>query len=295
MRIVPKRLYAAVVHSSVFLGVATIGEIYVASSLAGISPNAALVVGFLITVGIYNFDKLADLDADEANYVGRTAFIAAHPRMYTAFSALAIIGALGLAIQRGGVYGLGLTLFPGVVAVFYSLPLLPIPSADRLKDIFLVNTTVVALAWAVLVAFVPFAVAAAEPSYIAGAVVAAVWFFLRSAISVEVHNVRDVEGDKENGVATLPTAVGVRRTQLILYAMELVSLGFVVGAAWLDYVPLWAPIALLPATVYSVWITYALTGTNRSVERLCTLRDGEGVLMVLGVVVAAHGLSLVPV
>ncbi|UVE51737.1 UbiA family prenyltransferase [Haloferax larsenii] len=295
MKIVPKQLYAAVVHSSVFLGVATIGEIYVASSLAGIEPNAALLVGFLITVGIYNFDKLADLDADEANYAGRTAFVAAHPKLYAGFSALAIIGALGLSISRGGLYGLGLTLFPGVVAVFYSFPLLPIPSADRLKDIFLVNTAVVALAWAVLVAFVPLAVVAGQSQYVAGAVVAAVWFFIRSAISVEVHNVRDVAGDKENGVATLPTVVGVRRTQLILYAMELLSLGLLVGAAWLEYVPIWAPIALLPAIVYSVWITYALTGTNRSVERLCTLRDGEGVLMVLGVVVALSGVVPVPV
>ncbi|ELZ91927.1 prenyltransferase [Haloferax mucosum ATCC BAA-1512] len=282
-------------HSSVFLGIATIGEIYVASSLAGIGPNAALVVGFLITVGIYNFDKLADLDADETNYAGRTAFIAAHPKVYTALSALAIVGALGVAIYRGGLYGLGLTLFPGVVAVFYSLPLLPIPSADRLKDIFLVNTATVALAWAVLVAFVPLAVAATEPRYIAGATVAAGWFFLRSAISVEVHNVRDVAGDKENGVATLPTVVGVRRTQLLLYAMELLSLGLLAGSAWLGYVPRWAPIALLPAIGYSAWITYALTNTDRSVERLCTLRDGEGVLMFLGVVAAVHGASLVPV
>ncbi|WP_396610540.1 UbiA family prenyltransferase [Haloferax sp. S1W] len=295
MQIVPKRLYAAVVHSSVFLGVATIGEIYVASSLAGIPPNAALLVGFLITVGIYNFDKLADLDADEANYAGRTAFVAAHPRLYAGLSALAIVVALGLSIQRGGIYGLGLTLFPGVVAVFYSLPLLPIPSADRLKDIFLVNTTVVALAWAVLVAFVPLAVAAGQSTYVVGALVAAVWFFIRSAISVEVHNVRDVEGDSENGVATLPTVVGVRRTQLILYTMELFSVGLIAGAAWLGYIPRWAPIALLPAIAYSVWITYALTGTTRSVERLCTLRDGEGVLMVLGIIVATSSGMILPI
>ncbi|MDS0242121.1 MULTISPECIES: UbiA family prenyltransferase [unclassified Haloferax] len=287
MRIVPPRLYGAVVHSSVFLGASTIAEVFVASSLAGIPPNAALVVGFLITVGIYNFDKLADLDADEENYAERTAFVAAHPRMYAGFSALAIVGALWLAVRHGGVYGLGLTLFPGVVAVFYSAPLVPLPSVDRLKDVFLVNTASVSLAWAVLVGFAPLAVAATTPEYAAGATVAAVWFFLRSAISVEVHNVRDVTGDARNGVETLPTVLGVRRTQLSLYALELVSLGLVWAAARVGVVPAWAPFALLPAVAYSTLITHALTGSDRSVERLCTLRDAEGALMAAGIVVVA--------
>ncbi|RDZ65642.1 ubiquinone biosynthesis protein UbiA [Haloferax sp. Atlit-12N] len=287
MRIITPRLYGAVVHSSVFLGASTIAEVFVASVLAGITPNAALVVGFLITVGIYNFDKLADLDADAENYAERTAFVASHQRLYTAFSALAVVGALWLAVRHGGVYGLGLTLFPGVIAVFYSAPLVPLPSVDRLKDIFLVNTASVSLAWAVLVGFVPLAVAATVPEYAAGAAVAAGWFFLRSAISVEVHNVRDVTGDARNGVETLPTVVGVRRTQLSLYGLELVSLGLVSGAAWVGVIPAWAPVALLPSVAYSTWITYALTGSSRSVERLCTLRDGEGVLMAVGVAVVA--------
>ncbi|ADE03241.1 UbiA family prenyltransferase [Haloferax volcanii] len=287
MRIVPTRLYGAVVHSSVFLGASTIAEVFVASALAGIGPNVALAVGFLITVGIYNFDKLADLDADEENYAERTAFVAAHPRLYAGFSTLAVVGALWLAVRHGGVYGLGLTLFPGVVAVFYSAPVVPLPSVDRLKDIFLVNTASVSLAWAVLVGFAPLAVAATAPEYAAGAAVAAVWFFLRSAISVEVHNVRDVAGDAQNGVETLPTVIGVRRTQLSLYALELVSVGLVWVAARAGVVPAWAPFALLPAVAYSTWITYALTETDRSIERLCTLRDAEGVLMAVGVAVVA--------
>ncbi|MGB9957575.1 UbiA family prenyltransferase [Haloferax prahovense] len=287
MRIVPTRLYGAVVHSSVFLGASTIAEVFVASALAGITPNAALVVGFLITIGIYNFDKLADLDADAENYAERTAFVASHPRLYAACSVVVVAVALWLAVRYGGVYALGLTLFPGVVAAFYTVPLVPFSSVDRLKDVFLVNTATVSLAWAVPVAFIPLAVAATAPEYAAGAAVAAGWFFLRSAISVEVHNVRDVTGDARNGVETLPTVVGVRRTQLSLYGLELVSLGLVSGAAWVGVVPAWAPVALLPSVAYSTWITHALTGSSRSVERLCTLRDGEGVLMAVGVAVVA--------
>ncbi|QOS10771.1 UbiA family prenyltransferase [Haloferax gibbonsii] len=290
MRIVPPRLYGAVVHSSVFLGASTIAEVFVASALAGIAPNAALVVGFLITVGVYNFDKLADLDADAENYAERTAFVASHPRVYAACSVVAVAVAIWLAVRHGGVYALGLTLFPGVVAAFYSVPLVPLSSVDRLKDVFLVNTATVSLAWAVPVAFIPLAVAATAPEYAAGAAgaaVAALWFFFRSAISVEVHNVRDVTGDARNGVETLPTVVGVRRTQLGLYGLELVSLGLVWAASWVGVVPAWAPVALLPSVAYSTWITHALTGSSRSVERLCTLRDGEGVLMAVGVAVVA--------
>ncbi len=280
------RLYGAVVHSSLFLGVATIGEVYVASSLAGLGTNVALVVGFLATVGVYNLDKLADLDTDAVNYTERVAFVSAYPRIYAGLSAIAVVGAVAIAVRSGGVQALGLTLFPGAIAVAYSLPVLPGDTVSRLKDVFLVNTTVVSLAWAVPVAFVPVAVASTGHDSLAGASVAATWFFLRSAVSVEVHNVRDVTGDREAGVETLPTAVGMPWTQKILYAVDGLSLGLVAGAAALGYVPDWAPVALAPALVFSVWVTYSLTDAARDVERLCTLRDGEGFLMAVGVLAA---------
>ncbi|KAB1186608.1 MULTISPECIES: UbiA family prenyltransferase [Haloferax] len=289
----PTQVYAAVVHSSLFLGLATIGEVYVASSLAGVGANTALVVGLLATVGVYNLDKLADLETDAVNYAERTAFVSAYPRVYAALSIIAVVGAVALAIQYGGLYGLGLTLFPGAIAAVYSFPIIPSESVKRLKDVFLVNTTVVSLAWAVPVAFVPVAVAVNGSGHLPGAAVAALWFFFRSAVSVEVHNVRDVTGDAENGVETLPTALGVRRTQYVLYTMEVLSLVLVVAAATLGYIPWWAPSALTPALVYSTWITYSLTDTNWSVERLCTLRDGEGVLMTVGVAVVVFGMPFV--
>ncbi|KAB1192324.1 ubiquinone biosynthesis protein UbiA [Haloferax sp. MBLA0076] len=292
MQPIPNRVYAAVVHSSLFLGLATIGEVYVASSFAGVEANVALLVGLLATIGVYNLDKLADLEADAANYAERTAFVSAFPRVYATLSGIAIVGAVALSIQFGGVSGLALVVFPGVIAAVYSFPVLPSDSVKRLKDVFLVNTTVVSLAWAVPVAFVPVAVAVDRSGHLTGAAVAALWFFLRSAVSVEVHNVRDVHGDAENGVETLPTAIGVRRTQYVLYALEVISLAIVVAAAVVGYIPWWAPSALTPALVYSTWITYSLTEPNWSVERLCTLRDGEGVLMTVGVAFVASGMSL---
>jgi 4-hydroxybenzoate polyprenyltransferase len=292
MQPTPTRLYGALVHSSLFLGLATIGEVYVASSLAGVEANVALVVGLLATVGVYNLDKLADLEADAATYAERTAFVSAYPRVYAALSVVAVVGAVALAIEHGGLTGLGLTLFPGAIAAVYSFPIIPSDSVARLKDVFIVNTTVVSLAWAVPVAFVPIALAANGSGYLAGAVVAAVWFFLRSAVSIEVHNVRDVDGDSANGVTTLPTTIGVRHTQLILYGLELVSLALVVGAAVLGAIPAWAPFALAPELLFSTWITYSLTDSTRSVERLCTLRDGEGFLMTGGVVAVGYGLPL---
>jgi 4-hydroxybenzoate polyprenyltransferase len=282
---VARRVYDTLVHSSVFLGAATAGEVYVAATLAGVGPNAALFVGFLATVGVYNLDKLADLEADAANYAERVAFVSARPRLYAAASGLAVVGAVYLAVRHGGWAALGLTLFPGVIAVAYSLPVLPMETASRLKDVFLVNTAVVSLAWAVPVAFVPVATAGDAP--VVGALVAAGWFFLRSAISVEVHNVRDVAGDRENGVDTLPTALGVARTKAVLYAMEVLSIVLVGSAAIQGYVPAWTVLALLPAVLLSVWVTRTMTDPNRDTERLCTVRDGEGFVMAVGILVGS--------
>lgn len=279
-------LAGAVVHSSVLLGIGTVGEVYAASALAGVAPNIALLVGFLATVGTYNLDKVTDREADAVTYAGRAAFVSARPRLFAAVSALAVVAAVGLALSAGGLAGLGLTVFPAAVTAAYSLPVVPGPWFDRLKDVLVVNTAFVALAWAVPVAFVPVAAAATGRPGLAGATVAAAWFFLRAAISVEVHNVRDVDGDRAAGVDTLPTALGVPATQRVLLSLDALSLALLVAAAAAGVVPAWAPVALLPAVALSVWVTSSLTASPRRIERLCTLRDAEGYLMAAGVAVA---------
>jgi 4-hydroxybenzoate polyprenyltransferase len=104
---------------------------------------------------------------------------------------------------------------------------------------------------------------------------------------VEVHNVRDVAGDRENGVDTLPTALGVARTKAVLYAMEVLSIVLVGSAAIQGYVPAWTVLALLPAVLLSVWVTRTMTDPNRDTERLCTVRDGEGFVMAVGILVGS--------
>ncbi|WP_435096411.1 UbiA family prenyltransferase [Halarchaeum sp. P4] len=282
----PQRLSAFVVHSSLFLGLSAAAEAYAACALLGVQPNAALPVAFLATVGVYNLDKASDVAADAVTYPERAAFVGAHLRPYAALSGVAYVVGVALAIWRGGLPGAALTLFPAAVGVAYSLPVIPGPGPTRLKDVFVVNTFVVALAWALPVALLPAAVASGRPLRSPAVGVAAAWYFLRSVGSVEVHNVRDVAGDRAAGVVTLPTVIGATATRYVLYGVDALSGVLAVAAVVMGIVPAFVAVGLAPALCVSAWLTRSLAVPARPTEHLCTLRDAEGLVMAAGVVPA---------
>ncbi|MCH7660312.1 MAG: UbiA family prenyltransferase [Euryarchaeota archaeon] len=193
----------------------------------------------------------------------------------------AYITALGLAVG-GGPVALALVLFPGVFGVFYSTRWLPVFEADRLKDVLVVGTAAVAVAWAVPLALLPLAF----DGHVFGpaALVVLVFFFLRTVIAVELFNIRDVSGDRREGVSTLPVVFGTRPTQYILGALNGCSFVLLLWAVRLD---LLAPVtlAVTPAIAYSLCIVTLADG-ERSADRLCLASYFESPLMVVLLVVA---------
>jgi 4-hydroxybenzoate polyprenyltransferase len=194
------------------------------------------------------------------------------------FSAAAYLLALGLSL-RGGLDGLVVTLAPGIAAVLYSEPCLPITDVDRLKDVAGLNTAIVAAAWAIPLTYLPVAIGGGSAGVTA--MVVGLFIFLRTFAGVEVMNVRDVVGDRAVGVGTLPVRFGVRPTRMVLYAIDAVTVTLLLVAASLNLLsPVMAGVlaAVIP---YSVLIT-TLLGTDLDRTRLGTAKDGEYILMAAG-------------
>jgi len=236
------------------------------------TPLAAVVVG-LVAFAVYTANDLADREEDAINSPDHSSFVADHPVVVGGLAAGTFALGAAVAWRVGGPVGLAVALVPLGASVFYSLPVTP--AGRRLKDVFAVNTGLVALAWAVTVTGVPLAVAGGT----VGAVPIAVclFFFLRSFVSVEIFNVRDVVGDAATGVDTVPVVLGVDRTRQVLAVFEGCSLALLVALMTVPPVAL-AALAALPVLGYSLGLTWFLGETGRT-DAFCLAKDVEYLLL----------------
>ncbi|MBX0322538.1 UbiA family prenyltransferase [Halomicroarcula sp. F13] len=244
-----------------------------AMALLGVTaPAAPVVVGF-VTFAIYTANDLADVAEDGINCPERSAFVSDH---WATVATLAVVGLLlgvGLALAAGGVAAVTVALVPVVASILYSVPVAS--GRRRLKDVFLVNTALVAGAWGVTVTLLPLVLAGRPAGPLAAAV--CLFFVLRSVVSVEVFNVRDVVGDAVTGVDTLPVVLGVGRTRHLLATLDGCSLAVLVALTPVADASLPAVFGLAVVS-YSLSITWFLGQTNAT-ELLCLAKDGEYLLL----------------
>jgi len=254
---------------SVIQGIVAAAKAAFAMVLLGVmTPLAPAIVG-LVSFAVYTANDLADIEEDAINCPDRSSFVANNPLVVTllAVSSLGLGG--GLALWAGGPVALAVSQIPLAACLLYSLPVTP--AGQRLKDVFVANTVLVALAWAVTVTAVPLALAGAPVGPVAVAV--CLFFLVRSFISVEVFNVRDVAGDAATGVATLPVVLGVGRTRQLLALLE--GCSFALAAALITVPHATVPALLaVPVVLYSLVLTWYLGRTSR-MDALCLAKDCE--------------------
>ena len=255
--------------------------------ILSLGPTPAPVVVGLVAYGVYVGDRISDVRYDPEATSERSAFIGRHRRLLSVTSA----GAYGLAIALsalGGPLALTVTLAPGATWVLYVVDLsersfVPV---KRLKTIFVLNSTLVALAWATAMVFLPivFADAAITPL----AVVLAIYFFADIFVNTEIPNVRDIEDDAQNDVSTFPTVVGIQRTRHILYLINTLSILVVVGAFLGGYLPVLFALILLAWRLLSVFL-YSLIGRSDDYRRLELIGEMNYVFVACGLLIALFG------
>lgn len=254
-------------------GVVAAAKTGFAMAMLGVDTALPAVVVGLVSFAVYTANDLADLEEDAINSPDHSSFVADHPAVVAALAVGTFVLGAAIAWLGGGPIALAIACVPLGASLLYSFPVTP--AGRRLKDVLGLNTTLVALAWAVTITGVPLAVADRSVGPVATAV--CLFFFLRSFISVEVFNVRDVAGDAATGVDTIPVALGVPRTRLVLALFEGCSLALLVALMTVPSVALVA-LAALPVMGYSLGLTWFLGETGR-IEAFCLAKDGEYLLL----------------
>jgi 4-hydroxybenzoate polyprenyltransferase len=247
--------------------------------------SPAPLVGALVTFAIYANDRIVDTESDSVSNPDRTAFVQRYQSELYVLAAVAY--GLGVAVAAlGGALAFGLTVLPGLLWVAYAVEWIQVNTVQvtRLKEIPVLNSALVAIAWAVPVVVLPVAFADATLTPTAGLLV--LYFGFATLVNTEIANIRDVESDRASGVATMPTIVGVERTRTTLYTLSLGTLVVLCGGVVSGIV------TVLSAAVLSIGVV-CLVGILSLVERISNERllalgaECTPVPVLLGLVVLA--------
>lgn len=269
-------------YSSLYITTVAVIEVSVAMLLLGVEPNLAPVVVGLVTFSVYTNDRIADVETDADTNPAQAAFVRRYGERLYVLAAVAYGVAVTLAVL-GGPVALAITLLPGMFWVVYALDWFGgvAGTVRRLKDVVLLNTVVIALAWAVTVTFLPLAFASGPLPPATGLVFA--YFFLRDFVHTEVPNVPDRHGDARIGVDTLPSLLGVTATRRALYAVNGLTATLVAAGAVGGLLARPDAIALAGALCYSLFAT-ALVGRWSREGTLGTVTEAEYPLTLLALV-----------
>jgi len=247
--------------SSAYLALIAMAEVLIVTKLLSLPLSPAALVAGLLTLAVYGNDRVADVETDEKTAPGRAAFVKRYNQLLYALSAVAYGLAVALAVL-GGPIAFGLALLPGAAWIVYAQDWLPsFGHVKRLKQVFILNSVLVAGAWALVIVFLPIAFAGVPITPAAGIVF--LFFFIATFVNVEIPNVRDRTGDREIGVKTLPVVLGVDGTRYALYGVTSL-IAAILATAFVDGILSLPAVAGLSASLLWLLVVVACLGRSKN-------------------------------
>ncbi|SMO57952.1 UbiA family prenyltransferase [Halorubrum cibi] len=267
------RIRDVLTYSSAYLVFIAMIEVLTVHIVLSLPLNPAPVVVGLVTFAVYAGDRIADADDDAISSPERSAFVTRHRTLLSVLTAITYGLAIALSLT-GGPFALAITLLPGGFWILYASDWLPTFGSyfKRLKRVLVVNSTIVASAWAIAVVGLP--IAFAEASVTPLATVVFVYFLVDTFVNTEIPNVRDVKADEAVGVSTLPVVFGIRRTRRILYGLDLALIAFVVAALSSGILTTAVAAAILVGLGYALVLAW-FVGRNTAPGRLAIAGEAK--------------------
>lgn len=210
-----KKFLQFLLFSSVYVGLAGAGIVYIAALFQNITPNLwNLTIPFCIIFAVYNLNRKTDEIEDSINRQERFSFTKRYEKVLFAAALVAYSYVFVISALYGAV-ALGVILLPLLAGILYSVPWLPrFLQYRRLKEIPLVKNMMVSLSWALTLTLLPPAFAFLP---FGSDTFLTFCFFLNWAIVASIlPDIRDREGDERAGVYTIPVLIGEKRTLSIL-------------------------------------------------------------------------------
>ncbi len=242
------RLVLFLVHSNLVISTAAASVALSTMILADLRVDPlALGIVFAVTLFVYSFNRLTDLAEDEQNVPDRAAFVRTYGWPLLAVGVVCYVGATVVAVTRG-IPGAPAMILPLFVAVLYSVV--------GLKRILLVKNVLVGLSWGAI----PLGVGVYYGVLLTTDILFLFGFITASlTIAAVVFDIKDIAGDRMEGIRSVPVIIGPRRTRQCAIAGCLILVVVVIGAILTGIVHI-QYLLLLPFLGYM--IGYSLVATQ---------------------------------
>ncbi|WP_336000953.1 UbiA family prenyltransferase [Halorientalis halophila] len=212
-----RRAVVLLVHSNLFVAVGATSVAVTASVLCGYPLDPVpLAIVFAATLFVYSSNRLTDLAEDERNVPERAAFTRRYGRPLAAVALSCYLAVIGFAVARD-LPKAQFLLLPAVVVGLYSL--------GRLKRLLLVKNLLVGVSWGIVPLGVGVYFGDLRPSLLA--VAGYVTVMLTTAAAV--FDVKDLRGDRAEGIRTLPVCFGPGTTRTVAQVVNLTAGVAVIG------------------------------------------------------------------
>lgn len=273
MRDVLTSVVKALFHSDIMVGLVAMSMIYSSSTLLGISIGPAVyAAGFLIFFSAYSLNRVLEIEEDARQHKSRAKYVGKYHRQILAFSLAAYaIGVALIGLDRPDL--VPLAFVPLVFVILYTVKLPTGHRFKRIKDITIGKNMGVAVAWTLFVVVLVDAYAGSF-SFLP-LMITSFFFISRIFVNTVVFDMRDHDGDKANGIRTMPVHMGLEKTKHIVMIIN-AFIGVFMLAVGL--VGLMGPLAYFAAasSLYAAFYMYLLEKKESRKNVICDfVVDGE--------------------
>jgi 4-hydroxybenzoate polyprenyltransferase len=200
--------------SSLFIGASGFFKAYITYMLLDLTPHLLVCSAlFLVSFSVYSLNKLSDIKEDAVNMPERLKFLEGRTGLVLFYSLAAyVLSVVFILLDRPS--ALHILSIPFIANVAYSCRLLP--RIPRLKDIPVMKNLMVAATWASVTTLL----VGIQNVPKLDAVFVFYFLFVKSFINTILYDIRDVKGDRDNGVRTIPVVLGHQLTTVTLLAVN---------------------------------------------------------------------------
>lgn len=232
-----------------------------------------LLATFLVIFAVYCMNNLTDKEEDEVNSPEKASFVNNNEKTLTFAVGSSYIIALILGFLDS-FYAVLILLVPLFAGFIYSIKVSS--RLPRLKDIFAVKNIIIALSWAVVTTFIP----AINTTNVSWVFITAIFyfFFVKSFVNSVVCDIRDIEGDKANGIKTIPVGIGKLKTKKMLGALTF-SIMPVISVLLFYGLSLGYFITMAFSMVNSYWHINYVSNTKEVSKYMSLLVHGEWIFV----------------
>lgn len=234
------------VSSSLFVAAALFAVVFFTFLSLQIQPHLPLFfASFMVTFSIYTVNKVTDKEEDAVNNPERASLVENRDGLLVALSAVAYAVALLIGAWTGKPLAIIFLLVPLLVAIVYSIRLSP--SLPRVKDVFVAKSAAVTISLVTSTSLFAYL-------FFRNVYIILFWAFFLSIklfINTTLFDVRDVDGDRQTGVDTVPAVLGIRRSRSLLLFLNTLLLPWVAAALFFRLL-----LAAIPLVLFSIGYGY---------------------------------------